>query len=605
MKMIRWAGLVVFIVIVGLITIFSLFFLDGIIKGIVEDRASLAVGAKVEIGDLRSKIFGLSVDIQDLQVANPEEPMRNSVEVGSLAFDLGAAPLLKKKIVIERMKVLDLAWNTPRKTSGALSPRLQKKLEAGKKPSDLGAKGEKRIEECVLPNFSILADLKKRSPEELLKGVNLQSAAFLGDYPKKVSAAKETWEKRLKELPTREEIEKDVKSFQTLKDQRPKDLTQLPAYLEKVKALQKKINDTQKTLTTAQQEFQTEMNTLKTSLQEVEKLKNADVKTVMAKLGVQIPSATDLICVLLGKEVAHKVDWALGMYRKLSQYTSKGKPKEEKEKPKPVPRMKGMDVRFPITRGYPDFLLELAEFSARPDMKKASGVFAFEKLAGELRGLTSHPAIYGKPTLFKLNGSMAGNLAKDFVLAGQLDHRKTVAEDRIDLNIKELRMEQAGTAGSQESPLRLASALLNVNGSLGVKGEALDGRVLLNVLNPKVAVESSAAILGDLFKNMGSFDLSLAIGGTLDQPSLGLSSSATKTLTSGLENLVQKEMKGLQDGIKNVISSRVDKDLTANRNEVSGLEKLIQGELSSRLGLTSLPTGTAPKGTKGLLPGFK
>ena len=605
MKMIRWSGLVVFIVIVGLITIFSLFFLDGIIKGIVEDRASLAVGAKVEIGDLRSKIFGLSVDIQNLQVANPEEPMRNSVEIGSLAFDLGAAPLLKKKIVIERMKVLNLAWNTPRKTSGALPPRLQKKLEAQKKTADLGAKAEKRIEECVLPNFSILADLKKRSPEELLKGVNLQSAAFLGDYPKKVSTAKETWEKRLKELPTREDIQKDVKSFQTLKDQRPKDLTQLPAYLEKLNTLQKKINDTQKNLTTAQQEFQTEMNTLKTSLREVEKLKDADVKSVMAKLGVQIPSATDLICVLLGKEVAHKVNWALGMYRKLSQYTSKGKPKEEKENPKPVPRMKGMDVRFPITRGYPDFLLELAEFSARPNMKKASGVFAFEKLAGELRGLTSHPAIYGKPTLFRLNGSMVGNLAKDFALAGQFDHRKTVAEDRIDLNIKELRIEQAGTSGPQESPLRLASALLNVNGSLGVKGEALDGRVLLDVLNPKVAVESSAAILGDLLKNMGSFNLSLAIGGTLDQPSLGLSSSATKPLTSGLENLVQKEMKGLQDGIKNVISSRVDKDLTANRNEVSGLEKLIQGELSSRLGLTSLPTGTAPKGTKGFLPGFK
>jgi uncharacterized protein (TIGR03545 family) len=605
MKMIRWSGLIVFFVIVGLLMVFSLFFLDSIIKGIVEDRASLSVGAKVEIGDLRFRIFGLSANIQDLQVANPEEPMRNSVEIGSLAFDLGAAPLLKKKIVIERMKVLDLAWNTPRKTSGALPPRLRKKLEAQKKASDLGAKGEKRIEECVLPTFSSLADLKKRSPEELLKGVNLQSAAFLGDYPKKVSTAKETWEKRLKELPTREDIQKDVRSSQTLKDQRPKDLTQLPAYLEKLNALQKKINDTQKNLTTAQQEFRTEMNNLKDSLQEVEKLKDADVKTVMAKLGVQIPSATDLICVLLGKEVAHKVNWALGVYRKLSQYTSKGKPKGEEEKPKPVPRMKGVDVRFPITRGYPDFLLELAEFSAQPEMKKSPGAFAFERLAGELRGLTSHPAIYGKPTLLRLNGSMVGNLAKDFALAGQFDHRKIVAEDQIDLNIKELRMEQAGTAGPQESPLRLASALLNVNGSLGVKGEALDGRVLLDVLNPKVAVESSAAILGDLFRNMGSFDLSLAIGGTLDEPSIGLSSSATKTLTAGLENLVQKEMRGLQDGIKNVISSRVDKDLTANRNEVSSLEKLIQGELSSRLGLTGLPVGTAPKGAKGLLPGFK
>ena len=268
-------------------------------------------------------------------------------------------------------------------------------------------------------------------------------------------------------------------------------------------------------------------------------------------------------------------------------------------------RRKGMDVRFPITQGYPDFLLELAEFSARPDMKKASGVFAFEKLAGELRGLTSHPAVYGKPTVFKLNGSMVGNLAKDFALAGELDHRKAVAEDRMDLNIKELRIEQVGVSGAPESPLRLASALLNVNGSLGVKGEALDGRVLLNVLNPKVAVGPSAAILGDLFKNMGSFDLSLAIGGTLDQPSMGLSSSATKVLSSGLENLVQKEMKGLQDGIKNVISSRTDKDFAANRNEVSGLEKLIQGELSSRLGLTRLPTGTPLKGTRGLLPGLK
>jgi uncharacterized protein (TIGR03545 family) len=609
MKMIRWAGLLVFVVIVGLIAVFSFFFLDGIIKGIIEDQASLAVGAKVEIGDLRFKLLGLSIEMQTVQVANPDQPMRNMVEVGAVAFDLAAAPLLKKKVVIERMKVLDLAWNTPRKTSGALPPRLQKKLEARKKPSELGAKTEKRIEECVLPNFSVLADLKKRSPEELLKGINLQSIAFLGDYPKKVSTVKETWENRLKELPTREEIEKDIKTFQNLKDQRPRDLTQLPSYLEKLNSFQQKLNDTRKTLTTAQQEFENEMNNLKASLQEIEKLKDADVKTVMGKLGVQIPSTTDLICVLLGKGVAQKVNWALDMYRKLGQYTSRGKSKEEKkeekEKPKLEPRMTGMDVRFPITRGYPDFLIEEAEFSVRPDVKKNPGIFAFEKLSGELHGLTTDPAIYGKPTLFKLNGSMVGNLAKEFDLSGQIDHRKILTDDRIELVIKALRLEQTETPGLQVSPLRLASALLNVNGSLHVKGDALDGRVLLDVLNPKVTVESSAAILGDLFRNMGPFDVSLSIGGTLDQPSIGLTSSATRTLASGLENLVKNEMKGLQDGLKSAISSRVDKDLIPAKDETSGLEKLIQGELSSRLGLTNLPTGVAPKGRKGLFPGFR
>jgi uncharacterized protein (TIGR03545 family) len=584
MKMIRWSGLIVFVVIVALITVFSLFFLDGIIKGIIEDQASLAVGAKVEIGGLKFKLFKLSIDMQNLQVANPEEPMRNAIEIGSMAFNLGAAPLLKKKIMIEQMKVLDLAWNTPRKTSGALPARLQRKLEARRKASPIETTAEKRVEECTLPNFSSLADLKKRSPEEMLRGVNLQSTAFLSGYSKKVLTVKETWEKRLKGLPTKDEVEKDLRSFQNLKDQRPKDLSQLPLYFEKLKALQQKLNDTKKNLTTAQQDFQAEMNNLKSSLQEVEKFKDADVKTVMTKLGVPVPSATDLICVLLGKNVAKKVNWALGMYRKFSQYTTPGKPQEKKEEPKPVPRMKGMDVRFPITHGYPDFLLETAEFSARPDVKRAPGVFAFERLAGELHGLTSHPAIYGKPTLFKLNGSMVGNLAKDFALSGQLDHRASLADDRIELGIKELRLDQKGTVGSQEPPLRLVSALLNVSGSLRIKGEALDGRVLADVLNPRVAVDSSAAILENLFRNLGSFDLALSIGGTLDQPSIGLSSSATKTLTSGLENLVQTELKGLQNGIRNAISSRVDKDLTPARNETSALEKLIQGELSSRLG---------------------
>jgi uncharacterized protein (TIGR03545 family) len=601
MKMIRLSGLIAFVVIVGLITIFNLFFLDRIIKGIIEDQASLIVGAKVEIGDLRFKILGLSVDIQNLQVANPEQPMRNAVEAGTLAFDLGAAPLLKKKVVIERMKVVDLAWDTPRKTSGALSARLQKKLKARKKPLEIGTTAEKRIEECVLPNFSVLTDLKKRSPEDLLAGANLQSIGFIADYKKKVSNTKESWEKRLKTLPTRDEIEKELKVFQSLQDQRPRDLSQLPTYLEKVNALQQKVNNTRKTLTTARQEFQTEIGQLKSSLQEIEKLKDTDVKAVMAKLGIQIPSAIDLVCVLLGKNVGHKVNSGLAWYQKLNHFMPTSRSKGEEEKPKPEPRMKGVDVRFPITKGYPDFLLEMAEFSVRPNVKRTPGVFAFERLTGELRGLTTHPALYGKPTVFKLQGSIVGGIAKEVTISGQLDHRKPPTDDRIDLNVKGLRLEQTGTTSPSESPLRLASAILNVNGSLRVRGEALDGRVLVDVLNPKVAVGSTAAILADLFKNLGSFDVTLSIGGTFDQPSIGLSSSATKTLTSGLENLVQSQMKGIQNSIRSAISSRVDKDLTPAKSETNNLEKLIQGELSSRLGLTS----TTPKGTKGLFPIFK
>jgi uncharacterized protein (TIGR03545 family) len=584
--------------------LFNILFLDRIIKGIVEDQASLAVGARVDIGDLKTSILGLGVEIRDLQVTNPEQPMRNAVQIGSMAFDLAAAPLLKKKVVIERMSVKDLAFGTPRKKSGALPHRIQKKLEVQEKAHNVDA--GRKIEDCVLPDFSKLADLKKHSAEELLAGVNLQSSAFVDDYQKKVATVKATWEKRLAGLPTKETIEKDVKALQNFKNQRPRDATQLPAYIEKVNALQQKLKETTKILTDTQQEFQSEIEGLKSSLKEVEKLKVQDLKTLMGKMGIQIPSSMDLICVILGKDVARKVNGAVVWYRKLSTFMPSGKPKGEKEKPVEKPRLKGVDVQFPVTHGYPDFLLELAEFSVLPGEKKGQQeILAFNRLAGQLRELTTQPSLYNKPTTFRLEGALASNVAKELIISGEIDHRTASSNDRIDLNIKELNIEQLGIQ-KKESPLQLASGILNIVGHLGVKEEALNGQVSINILNPKIVAGTTASILADLFKNVGSFDVTMTIGGSIDQPSLTLSSNAEKTLASGLENIVQTQMKGIQDDLKKMIASRVDKDFNAANTETMDLEKVIQGGLSSRLGSISLTPATVPSKEKnGIFQLFK
>ena len=146
MTMIRWSGLIAFVIIVGLITVFNLLFLDGIVERTVENQASLAVGARVDIGDLDLSLLGLSVDIEELQVANADHPMRNTVEVGRLSFDLTALPLLKKKFVIRHMAVTGLGWNTPRKTSGALPPRLLKKQRKYERLAEAPATAGKRLE---------------------------------------------------------------------------------------------------------------------------------------------------------------------------------------------------------------------------------------------------------------------------------------------------------------------------------------------------------------------------------------------------------------------------------------------------------------------------
>lgn len=581
MKIIRWSGLIAFVVIVGLITLFNVLFLDNIIKVVVEDRASIALGARVDIGDLRFSLLGLNVVIRDLQVASPEQPTHNVVEVRALALDLAALPLLKKKFVVQRMKVVDLAWDTPRQTSGVLPPRLQKRH---RKASDAGIKARKGLEDCVLPDFSIFEELKEGVPEDLLADTTLPSAVFLSAHRQEVSEARASWDQRLAHLPTKKEIETALVALKDLKDKRPKEAAELPGYLEKVKAAQQELVNIRKGLIEARRDFQKEIKTLRNSLKGARKLKGEDFKAVWAQLDIRVPTAGDLICVLLGKDLAIKVNRTIAWYRRLNRFiTPRGETEEAKARP--APRLKGTDVRFPITGGYPKFLLEVAEFSALPAAETGSERFAFARLSGELQGLTPQPALYGKPTVFRFKGDLVGERPGELTLFGELDHRKTPTDDRIDLTIKDFNLERSGKSNTAQRSLLLTSAFLDVDASLQITDEKLDGQARVSVREANVEVGSEAGLLADLFKNLGPFEVNLSIGGTLDQPVMGLTSSATKTLSAPLQRIFRTKQKELRRTLKRAINARINRELSVANDEVDAYERRILDELSSRLTL--------------------
>ncbi|MEA3280573.1 MAG: DUF748 domain-containing protein [Thermodesulfobacteriota bacterium] len=282
-----------------------------------------------------------------------------------------------------------------------------------------------------------------------------------------------------------------------------------------------------------------------------------------------------------------------------------GKPAGEKEKPRTTPRIKGVDVHFPVTHGYPDFLIEKADFSARPDLQAEPGKLVFSSLSGNFEGLTTQPALYGRPALFNLKGSLAGDTVREIILSGTLDHRGTPVKDAVSLIIKGLRLEPGSPAISDKSPLQLTSAHLDVNSDLQTSGENLEGRVVLTVLEPKITVGTEASTLTgltDLFKNIGAFDVVVSISGTLDQPSMTLSSSLTNTLQARFQSIVQKEMKGLKGNLKKAIASSLDKDLKESGSDTDALEKSVLGSLAGRLNIADMALkkepGTAAPGDK-------
>ncbi|MBN2569967.1 MAG: TIGR03545 family protein [Deltaproteobacteria bacterium] len=587
MKIIRWGGLLAFVVITAFIVVLTTLLIDKIIERTIERQASLAVGARVEIGKLDLKIFSLSVSIHDIRITNPDEPMRNIIETGSVAFDLAAVPLLRKKVVIEKLGVKDIALNTERATSGALSDRPKdKKPEIQKIPEQNGQ------DKCEFPDFSVLSDLEQKAPEEILKGVSLKSSEFLANHLAKVSDARGTWEKKLANLPTKQSIEADVKTLKSMTEKRPQDISKLPVYLDKLNKVRKRLTDAKTLLVAARQDFESEISGLKQSLssKEIENLKSNDLRSVMAGLDLDIPSSEGLVCAVIGKKITAMVTRGIAWYKKLNDFMPAGIKESKKNKPDIVPRLKGVDVRFPTNKGYPDFLVEEAFFSARLVQKAEVKKLAFSRLSGSIQGITTQPAIYGRPTFIDLSGALSSGAARDVSLKGTLDRRSVTAEDSISLMINEFVVKPEGSTAFEKSPVRLSSAVINVKSDVKVMGENLNGRVYLTVNNPTFDVGQEAAVLKNLFQNTGTFDIDISLSGTLDNISVSLSSSLAGMIRTKLGDIVQEQLGGFENRLRDAMASRIQKQMIDSIRETNSLEDFILGQLSERISLAGTVT---------------
>ena len=582
MNMIRWGGLITCIIITGLIALFNIVFLDTIIERSIEDKASTVIGARVDIGSLDVGIFDLSIAIHDIEITNPDEPMRNIIETGDISFDLAAAPLLRKKVVIERLAVQDVALNTPRQTSGALPYLLkEKKREARRIP----VKGER--EECVLPDFSLLTDLREKTPEELLGGTALKSSEFLASHNKKVADAKRVWEEKLEKLPTKESIEADLKALKSIMDKRPDDITKLPAYLDRVNRIRKRLTETRDLLVTARRDFQSDISNLKGSLapREIENLKTNDLRSVMADLDIESPSSEGLVCVILGKKMTRMLSRALTWYGKLSDFIPAGSSPDTRKGQDRTPRLEGIDVSFPTIGSYPDLLVERADFSARPAQDADPRELTFSRLSGTIEGFTTQPAIYGKPIGIDVAGTLAAGAARDISLQGTIDRRTEAVDDSFSLTVNDFKVRPDGATALDTSSLRLAAASIDAQSDVRITGDAVDGRVSLTVSNPVFDVGPDAAILKHVFEGIGTFDVALSLGGTLDNVSLSVSSSLADMLRQKLRKIMQNQLGDIESKLKDIIASRIHDTIIQSIDDTDSLETVILNRLTERMTL--------------------
>lgn len=91
------------------------------------------MGARVDLYKADLSVSPLGLELLDIQITNPDEPMSNIVQIERIAFLISSTNLLRKKLFVEEMVVESVRFNTPRKRSGAISSKLvSKKVKKSK-----------------------------------------------------------------------------------------------------------------------------------------------------------------------------------------------------------------------------------------------------------------------------------------------------------------------------------------------------------------------------------------------------------------------------------------------------------------------------------------
>ncbi len=587
MSWIRWPGLVVFVVVVALLVAGVWLVAPWAIKRTIESAGSRAAGAQVEVADVDLTLLPLGIRLEGLAVADAKAPMTNAVEIGRLTATLEVKPLLWRKVVIDELRGEQIRFGTPRTRSGALPNATAPEAGRGHTPAAAGH---------PLGSLSKLPTAK-----EILAREHLDTVDAATKLKEEVAATRARWQKRIATLPDQKKLAAHRSRLEKVRGEAKANPV---AAAGEAKRLVSEIRADAKQIRTARTELAADLDRLKKEAATLKAAPGRDAARLRAKYAPSAGGLANATRTLLGPGVADPIDKALTGYRRLAPYLGgpnggkgggKGDSKEEKAA-KPAP-FGGRNVALPDRDPDPDFLVRTAHLSLE---------LSFGRLSGEIHNLTNDPPRLGRPTTFAFTGDHLKG-AKAVRINGSLDHRDPAhARDQAQVAMEGLTL--AGhQLGGATLPVAVTAGVAGGEGHLSVANDRLDGGGDAQLTGLHLTPEGSG-VAARALSGVDHLALRVEIGGTLDDPTVRLSSDLDRLLGDAVGREARAQAAKLEAKLKSAIAERVAAPIDEATGGIGNLGRL-DGRLTKLLsGLTGLSgeagRATLPGGSR-KIPGIK
>lgn len=562
----RWKAVIPISIFVLALVLFNIFFLDSIVEKGIETYGSKIAGAKVDVGSVDVKILKTSVMIRGLQIADKNDPWKNLVELENISFDYTIEPLLYKKLVIKEMSALGLRWGTERKVSGELP---KSKREKEKTPSTFSKLGKK----IQLPSIDT-SQIKNLDWKSQIKPENLKSLKTIEEARENASSLRNDWENKINGLEiqkTLNETKKTISAAGNLKVSGIGDILKAKKTIDDLKRSQNSLKQKVQEVRSLKDSVKNDFGKVRSTLKSVKKIKDNDVGDILSNLNLPDFSAKGLSRSIFGPLWLNRLEKATFWIKTARKYMPAKKDKKEVKEEKPE-RRQGINVTFPGRKPLPTFLIKKIVLSGSTE--KSTDDLDSIRFKGEILGITSDPALYGKPTLIDISGQKNGRRTLKGSLKGKLDHTGRVPKDEFVLSVKNIDLTDKKWDAPDYLPSTIASGRANADIQFGLNGPKMSAR--MNAKATKVKLSGSVPpknqverIIQDAFANLDDLIITATAWGSGDDLDFSVKTNLDNVISSRIKQSVGKEI----SQIRNQINDHVNKLVEERKGEVL---KLIQ-----------------------------
>jgi uncharacterized protein (TIGR03545 family) len=562
LKIFRWKAVGPLLVLLVIVVILWIIFADTIARHQTQSVGTELLGAKVEIRNLHLDVPHGKVLIHGLTIASPHEALRNLLQADELVADIDVVPLTEKKFIVNRIAANGLRFGTTRETDGRVAAKEGSDGIAARVMAET-QDWAKQFQVPILQLATGKLSVDSLDPRRLSSIPAAEALAARAD------SSQRAWKGAFDSLRIGPTIDSASATLEKLKHARATDLATLNEARQAIERLKR----AQNRVTTLERGVKTGVAGLQSGLAGLDSAKRRDYAFARSLLKLPSLEAPQIGAALFGQTAIKPFERVLYWAQLARRYMPPGLLPRAAPGPQRL-RRAGEDVRFPKERALPAFLLRTAELSflLKPNSNQP------QRYAGRLSGLTSDPALYGRPTVAEASGPQ-------FSAGGMMNHVRSIPVDTAGASIGGIPLPAFDVPGVG---LRLDPGAGTTQLAFNLNGDTIHARFALRSSNVTWARDSAvtSSTIGNLIWQAASgitnLDLEARVSGALHNPGLAIRSNLDQVIASRLKAVLGEQVAAAEKQLRARVDSLVDDKVAPARAKATEVQTQAQAQIAQQ-----------------------